>query len=436
MKAQLNRLDDISRRLFVERTAKTALGVSLLPAANLAMAQAQGGKAKHVIYLYMSGGMSHIDTWDPKPGAETQGPTGVAKMPSGDIISENYAALAPHWGRIAALTTLTQKTGDHRGGSYTMHTSYVPRATIIHPFLGSWAQKLLPPLNPGQTLPESVVIGGGGDHPGSGFMGPAFAPLPLGSATGGLPNSKPMVNEETFEDRLDLVKTFNEMFTKKYHTEDVSAYNAFYDRTLDLMTSKDLEAFDLTKEKQEARDKYGNTGAGQGMLLARRLVQNGVRFVEVNIGGHDNHSGIFETGPGQNFRGTAQALASLLDDLQQTGLLDSTLVVMTTEFGRTPNINVNDGRDHHPLCFSGMLAGAGIVGGQKYGKSDAKGYAVDENPVSPADFNATIAVATGMPLDKLIYSPSGRPFLIAGHKEDPKTKEIIPEGVPIKQILA
>lgn len=436
MISYLNRLDEVSRRQFVERTALTALGVSLLPGANLAMAQARGGKAKHVIYLYMGGGMSHIDTWDPKPGAETQGPTAVAKTSGGEIISQNYEALLPHWNKIAVVNTLTQKTGDHRGGSYTMHTSYTPRATIVHPFLGSWAQKLLPPISDSQTLPESVVIGGGGDHPGSGFMGPGFAPLPLGSASGGLPNSKPMVDEPTFEDRLDLVKTFNGMFTRKYHTEEVAAYSEFYDKTLNLMTSKDLEAFDLNKEPQEMRSKYGNTGAGQGLLLARRLVQNGVRFVEVNIGGHDNHSGIFEAGPAQNFRGTAQALASLFEDLQATGLISETLVVMTTEFGRTPIINVNNGRDHHPLCFSGMLAGAGIAGGQKYGKSDARGYAVEENPVTPADFNATIAVATGMPLDKVIFSPSGRPFLIAGHKEDPKTKQIVPEGQPITQVLS
>lgn len=436
MKSYLNRLDDLSRRSFLERTAMATLGVGLLPAAaDRAFAQATaGGKAKHIIYLYMDGGMSHIDTWDPKPGSDTQGPTGVVKTSSGDILSENYEALLPHWDKIAAIRTLTQKTGDHRGGSYTMHTSYTPRATIIHPSFGAWAQKLLGKMN--STLPDSVVIRGGGNHPGAGFMGPAFEPIPLGSATGGLPNSKAMVDGGTLDERLRLMDTFNESFNRKFQTADVQAYNEFYANTIELMKSEDLAAFNINDEPDSKKQLFGPGAAGQGLLLASRLIQNDIRYVEVNVGGHDNHNAIFEAGPAQNFRNTAQALAALFETLQAEGKLSETLVVMTTEFGRTPNINVNNGRDHHPLCFSGMLAGAGIAGGQAYGKSDAKGYAVAEDPVTPMDFNATIAAAMGMPLDKVVFSPSGRPFLIAGHQEDAKTKEIVSEGKPIASILS
>jgi len=431
----LHSFDEMTRRRFAERTALAALGVSILPGANQAIAASRGGKAKHVIYLYMSGGMSHIDTLDPKPDAETQGPTGITKTKGGELLSANFEALAPHFSKLAIINSLTQRTGDHRGGSYTMHTSYSPRASVVHPFLGSWSQKLLGPRDTEHTLPQSVVIGGGGNHPGAGFLGPAYAPLPLGSATSGLANSKLQVGEDVFEERMDLLEEFNAGFTRKYQTQEVEAYSSFYDNTLDLMRSRDLDAFDLKKEPEGMRRKYGNNPAGQGLLLARRLVQNGVHFVEVNVGGHDNHSGIFDAKPAQNFQNSATALAALLEDLQATGLLDETLIVMTTEFGRTPTINANAGRDHHPLCFSGLLAGAGIAGGQKYGKSDANGYAVEEDPVTAADFNATIATATGIPLDKVVFAPSGRPFLVAGHKEDPRTRQVISEGQPILQVL-
>jgi uncharacterized protein (DUF1501 family) len=436
MKSNLNRLDDFSRRRFLEKTAMAAFGVGLLPAAaDRAFAQAAtAGKAKHLIYLYMDGGMSHIDTFDPKPGADTQGPTGITKTASGDLLSENFEALVPHWDKIAAIRSLTQKTGDHRGGSYVMHTSYNPRATIIHPSLGAWAQKLLGKMNP--TLPDSVVIRGGGNHPGAGFMGPAFEPIPLGNATGGLPNSESIVDSGTFSERLKLMDAFNEQFNGKFQTSDVQAYNEFYANTIELMQSSDLAAFDIKAESDTKKQLFGTSIVGQGLLLASRLIRHDIRYVEVNIGGHDNHTGIFEAGPSQNFRNTAQALAALFETLAAEGKLEETLVVMTTEFGRTPNINVNNGRDHHPLCFSGMLAGAGIAGGQAYGTSDAKGYAVTENPVTPMDFNATIASAMGIPTDKTVFSPSGRPFLLAGHSEDPQTGQIVSDGKPVASILA
>lgn len=436
MKSKLNRLDDLSRRSFIEKAAMTAFGVSLLPAAaDRAFAQAAtGGKAKHLIYLYMNGGMSHIDTLDPKPGSDTQGPTGVVKTASGELLSENFEALTPHWDKIAAVRTLTQKTGDHRGGSYVMHTSYTPRATIIHPSLGAWAQKLLGKMNP--TLPDSVVIRGGGNHPGAGFMGPEFEPIPLGNATGGLPNSKALVDSGTFSERLSLMNTFNEAFNAKYRTNDVEAYNEFYTNTIELMQSSDLDAFNINAEPESKRQLFGQSPAGQGLLLASRLIQHDIRYVEININGHDNHNGIFEAGPTQHLRNSAQALAALFETLEADGKLGETLVVMTTEFGRTPNINVNNGRDHHPLCFSGLLAGAGIAGGQAYGKSDAKGYAPVDEPVTPMDFNATIATAMGMDIEKVVFSPSGRPFLIAGHSEDPQTGEIVSEGKPIASLLA
>ena len=179
MKHALNSLDPLSRRQFAQRLARAAMGVSLLPMADQVMGQAVGGKAKHIIYMYMAGGMTHLDTFDPKPGTEEGGKTGIAKTPvPGIVLSEFLPKLAERFNDIAVVRTLQQRTADHRGASYWMRTSYQPRATIKHPCLGPWAQRLLGKSH--ETLPDSVVIGGGGQHPGAGFLGPNFEPLPIG----------------------------------------------------------------------------------------------------------------------------------------------------------------------------------------------------------------------------------------------------------------
>lgn len=439
MKDQLNKLDQLSRRQFVARTAKTALGVSILPlgAAGLARA-AGGGKAEHCIFFYMSGGMTHMDTFDPKPGTETGGKTkGISTGVAGVELAEFMPQLAQRFSDIAVVRSMTQKTGDHRGGAYWMRTSYEPRATIIHPTMGPWAQTLLGKKH--DTLPDSVVIGGGGEHPGAGFFGPALAPLPIGDPDKGVQNSTPYtgVSNDLFEKRLDLANTFDESFRRKFQTDEVKAYTQFYEETLKLMKSEDLETFDLTKEDkyEEKAARYGATRIGKGAMLAKRLVSSGVRFVEVVSGGWDMHNDLWtaiQTTGGD----LDKALGSLIDDLKAEGLFEKTLIVVGTEFGRTPVINVNGGRDHHPRVFSTMFAGGGISGGQAYGSSDAKGIAVEENPVEPQDFNATIAHAMGLDLNKVIYAPSGRPFLVAGHTRDEKTDTIVSEGTPIMELFS
>ncbi|MCB1062878.1 MAG: DUF1501 domain-containing protein [Verrucomicrobiae bacterium] len=435
MKRAFNSLDPLSRRSFVERMAKAAMGVSLLPLADQVLAQSAGGKAKHIIYLYMAGGMTHLDTFDPKPGTEVGGKTEVAKTPvPGIVLGQYLPKLAERMNDIAVVRTLQQRTADHRGASYWMRTSYQARATIKHPCMGPWAQRLLGKMH--ETLPDSVVVGGGGQHPGAGFLGPNFEPLPIGDPQGGLPNSEisKTIDDSLFGKRLKMMETFNSDFNRKFKNEEIAAYNQFYDNALELMKSSDLEVFDLTKETQEKRDAYGMNQFGQGLLLAKRLVTQGIRYVEVVKGGWDMHNdlwGNIETTAGE----LDQAVAALIDDLKAEGKFDETLIVLTTEFGRSPRINANAGRDHHSLCFSGMLAGGGIKGGQVFGKSDDKGHAPAEDMVEQKDFNATIAMAAGMPLDQIVYSPSGRPFMVAGHKEDLETKEIRPEGKPIMPFL-
>ncbi len=439
MKDQLNKLDQLSRRQFVARAAKTALGVSILPigGANRLLA-AGGGKAEHCIFFYMSGGMTHMETFDPKPGTETGGKTkGISTGVAGVELAEFMPQLAKRFSDIAVVRSMTQKTGDHRGGAYWMRTSYEPRATIIHPSMGPWAQTLLGKKH--DTLPDSVVIGGGGEHPGAGFFGPALAPLPIGDPDKGVQNSAPYngVSEDLFEKRLDLMNTFDDSFRRKFQTDEVKAYTQFYEETLKLMKSEDLATFDLSLEEkyEEKAARYGNTRVGKGAMLAKRLVSSGVRFVEVVSGGWDMHNDLWDAIPTTGGQ-LDQALGSLIDDLKAEGLFEKTLIVVGTEFGRTPIINANGGRDHHPRVFSTMFAGGGITGGQAYGSSDEKGIAVKENPVEATDFNATIAYAMGLDLNKVIYAPSGRPFLVAGHTRDPKSDAIVSEGQPIMDLFS
>ena len=238
--------------------------------------------------------------------------------------------------------------------------------------------------------------------------------------------------------RMELMNTFDDGFRRKFETDEVTAYSQFYDETLELMKSEDLDAFMVAKEEgyQKKLENYGNGRLGKGALLAKRLVKSGVRFVEVNSGGWDMHNDLWGGAIQQRAGELDKALAALIADLKAEGLFEKTIIAVGTEFGRTPKINANGGRDHHPRVFSTMFAGGGIVGGQVYGKSDKLGMAVEENPVTPLDFNATIAYSLGIDLNKVIYAPSGRPFLIAGHKRDAESNEIVSEGKPIMQFFS
>jgi uncharacterized protein (DUF1501 family) len=250
-------------------------------------------------------------------------------------------------------------------------------------------------------------------------MGPKFGPLVLNNANEGLRNSKLRdgLSESDFADRLMLASQFDKKFHETYTHDKVKAQREMYDDAVRLMRSEDLKAFDLTQESEATRENYGTNGFGQGVLLARRLVENDVRFVEVSLGGWDTHSNNFAS-VSQRASILDQALSTLLADLTRRGMLEETLVVVATEFGRTPRINQNNGRDHFPKAFSCMLAGGGINGGQAYGVTDETGENVIENKVQVPDFNATIAHALGLPLDKVVLSPSKRPFTVA-HKGRP-----------------
>ena len=418
MKSLVAMLDGFDRRRFLEQAAKSLLGVSLFPAMSRAVSAAEAestGKAKRLIYLFMSGGMTHLDTFDLKPGHPNQGATKpIGTNVAGIAISEFLPVLATEFDKIAVIRSMFTQTGDHEDGEYLMRTSYEQIATERHPSVGPWIQKFRGRQS--KSLPDTVLIGAPPRHPGAGFLDPSFSPLPIGDPNRGLENTVPpaYLTAESFEKRVDLIQQFDKKFRQKFKSRDLQSYTDFYAEATSLLSSGELKAFDLNQEKKEDRDRYGRDAFGQGCLLARRLIESNVRCVEVTCGGWDMHTSIYNAGTLPSRAGIMdRALGNLIKDLSKSGLLDETLIVLTTEFGRSPQLNYNAGRDHHPAVFSTVLAGGGIRGGQLYGSSDSAGHAVDQDGVSPADFNATIATALGLPLTKEIFSPTGRPFKVA-----------------------
>ena len=395
----------MNRREFADTAAKTFLGVTAAP---LIASGERLPTAKNVIYLYMNGGMTHLDTFDPKPGAETQGPTkAIRTNVDGLIISENFPKLAHVMDKVAIIRSMSSTTGAHGEGQYLFHTSYKPRNTIKHPFLGAWVTKLQGKYN--KTLPGSVGISTPSNLAGAGYLKAVHQPLVIGDPNQGLKNSKHQ-NLSKLDKRLDLLSKAEQNFMGRYsHLKSVKAYTEMYDDAISLMSSSDLEVFDLNKEDSYIRDQYGRDRFGQGVLLARRLIDRNVRFVEVQYGGWDTHVNNFISVP-ERTAIVDQALSTLIRDLEARGKLDETLIVLATEFGRTPRINQNAGRDHYPKAFSCLLAGGGIKGGIAYGKTDDRGETIIENRVTIQDFNATIAHAMGIDGSQIIHSPSGRPF--------------------------
>lgn len=417
----MNPNSDLSRRRFVTNAAQSFLGVNALvglPALSRAAGVGasplrQVPTAKRVIYLYMSGGMSHLDTLDPKPGGDVMGPTKQIRTAVDDlVVSDNLPLLSKHAEKLAIVNSMTSTQGAHKQGNYYMHTSYELRSSIRHPAMGAWMLKFNGAANP--ALPGNVMIGNDSTHPGSGFFESSLSPLMIQDPESGLQNSslRGGMTEESFDFHRNLAAKLDAPFVEKYDQRNVRAYTDMYDDAVKLMRSRDLVAFDISDEPDGLKERYGKNPFGQGCLLARRLIENDVNFVEVTMGGWDTHNSNFINVPDQASMLDA-ALSTLLLDLERRGLIDDTLVVLATEFGRTPEINANEGRDHHPQAFSCMLAGGGITGGRVYGKTDERGSKVVDKAIKVPDLNATIGYSLGLPLDQVLYSPSMRPFTVA-----------------------
>ncbi len=419
------------RRSFMKAAAKNTLGVSFAGAVgsqalfgDKANAAVPDGKAKHIIYLFMDGAMTHLDTFDPKVGVEEAGETKpIQTRVPGMQFGNMFPKLAYLSGAVAAVRSLSTETGAHDKGKYLMRTAYKKLNSIQHPAMGAWMLAEKGRIN--RDLPGNFVIGSGNGHPGAGFLEPSLSPVPISNASDGLQNTKlpKYLPEELFGRRLTLASKFDEVFQRSRKNPNVEAYNQLYLEARRLMGSPHLKVFDIKEEKQEVRDAYGNNKFGQALLLSRRLVESGARFIEVSNGGWDMHQDIY-TRLKDKANEVDTGLSSLMRDLHSRGLLKDTMIVLTTEFGRKPKLNVNGGRDHHPGAFSSLLIGAGIKGGQVYGASDKTGFSVDKDHVSVSAFNKTIAAAAGLPLTEERFAPNGRPFKIGG------------DAQPIKELLA
>ena len=422
MKALSNEPD---RRQFMAGMAKSMLGVSMIPASEGLLSSSahaagvgssplkQVPTTRNVIFLYMTGGQSHLDTWDPKPeNKDVMGPTKAIKTSAdGVLIGEYLPRMAKQMHHATVINSMATNTAAHQQANYFMHTSFGLRSTITHPGLGAWLSVFQGAGNP--ALPPYVYIGNDSRHPGAGFFAKKHGPLMMSNPEAGLQNVRPQkgVTEERFNNRRDLAGLIDNGFTSEFATKDVKAYGDMYDNAVRLMRSEDLKAFDLSQESKEMRAAYGTDRFGQGCLLARRLVEHGVRFVEVSLGSWDTHTANFINVP-RMCETLDVALSTLVTDLERRGMLNDTMIVVTSEFGRTPKINQNQGRDHYPI-FSAVMMGGGIKGGVKYGATDKDGAQVAENKVTPPELNATIAYGLGLPLDQVLYSPTKRPFTVA-----------------------
>ena len=425
MKDFFSNLDEISRKSFFLRVARSTLGVSLTPSflmsAEPISKKVLNKKApcERVIFLYMRGGMSQADTFDPKEKVSIGGKSKPIKTQSPELLlSDQLPKLAQQAKDLSVIRSMTTKTGAHSQARYVMHTGHRQKTGIIHPQLGSWAQMFLGKSHP--ILPSSVLIASG--NPGPGFLPPDHSPLPIGNAARGIKDLLPEVDKVQLNKRVRLAQEFSSAFSHYFPHDDVKAYNDFYNQTVKFMSGDMAEPFDIQREPGNLRTQYGNHPFGQGVLLARRLVERGVRYVEVSSSQNwdSMHGGTNSLSRLANeLDGTVSAL---MIDLRDRGMLDSTMVVVTTEFGRTPKVKGNGGRDHHPNGFSAMLAGGGIKGGISVGETDENGRAPFPE-YEPKDLHATIATALGMTGTKIRRLP-GRPSFLGGK---PK---------PIREILA
>lgn len=412
--------------------AQSLLGVSLAgglgprgwhPLAQAAELTTPTGKAKSVIFLTMTGAMSHLETLDPKPGTSSQGETQAiqTRLP-GVTLGSLMPKLSYLMNGLTLIRSLSTETGDHAQGKYIMRTSYKPLNSIRHPGMGAWVNHVQDKTN--KHLPGNVLIGPSAGHPGPGFLSASLAPVPISNPSVGLQNtqSPPYLADDQFKRRMSLANQFDSAFKAKHESQLVEAYDQTYREAVRLMGSTELKVFDLSAEKEQVRKAYGDTPFGQSCLLARRLVEKGVRFVEVEFGNWDHHADIYKSCP-KMVTELDDGLGALIRDLASRGLLDEVLVVLNTEFGRSPAINENAGRDHHPGVFSGLMCGAGVKAGVVFGKSDELGGSVEEDGLTHQDINATIAAAMGLPLDREFLAPNGRPFRICD------------DGQPIKALL-
>ncbi|UUO04566.1 DUF1501 domain-containing protein [Blastopirellula sp. J2-11] len=394
-------------------------------------ASESGTKNKAVIMLWLSGGPATIDMWDLKPGNVNGGEfQEIQTATPGVRISEHMPKLAANSNELAIIRSMTSKEGDHGRATQFVQTGYVPQGAIKFPSIGALCAHEIGDRE--SDLPSFVSISPGRQRSllGGGFLGPEYSPLVIGGQRRGeqdlivpdLSRTKG-VSDETQNQRLAMLSNLDKSFHADRPDAVVSALHSASQKALRLMRPEAASSFRLDDEPVELRDRYGRNTFGQGCLMARRLVERGISFVEVTLGGWDTHNDNFSRV--KELSTTLDTgFAALLEDLKQRGMLESTVVMCQGEFGRTPRINGRSGRDHWPQTWATVLAGGGIRGGQALGATNENGTEVIERPVVVPDVIATVCETIGVNPMKQNMSNVGRPIRIAD-----------PEAMPIEELL-
>jgi Protein of unknown function (DUF1501) len=428
----------LSRRQAITVGAIGGLGLTLTDFFRMRSAQAEiknyeskEGKAKSVIFIFMPGGMAHQETFDPKPYApvEYRGPmNSIATNVEGVRFNEMFVQTAQIADKLTICRSMTHGEAAHERGTHNMFTGYRPSPALIFPSMGSVVAHEFGPRN---NLPPYVCIPNQpNEFAGTGYLSSSYAGFSLGADPADpsfqvrdlkLPGD---VNEDRFTTRRRMLDVVNDRFKKIEKSDALDAVDTFYQRAYSLISSqKAREAFDINQEDAATRDLYGRNTAGARMLLARRLVEAGTRFVTLTYGGWDMHDNIDGSIRAQ-VPAFDQGFAALIRDLDSRGLLDSTMVCIASEFGRTPKINATAGRDHWPKVFSVVMAGGGIKRGSVYGASDATASEPEKDALTVEDWATTIYDCMGIVADKELMAPGDRPI------------EIVNDGQVRKELLA
>jgi len=404
----------MSRRHFMSHLAgAAALAAPATTFTNTLLANAQDMRKRHkaAILLWMGGGPSTMDIWDLKPGAPTGGPfKQISTSADGVAISEHMPLMAQQMHQMAIVRSMSTREADHMRGRYYMHTGYVPNPNVEHPSYGSVIAHELASQVPDLEIPPFVSVGGGSVGPG--FLGMTWAPFVVDSS-GRVRNLDMGIDQTRVNQRLEMLATIEKRFIGEERGGSARDHAKVLDRTVKLMTSEQMKAFKIDEEPEAVRERYGTTGFGRGCLMACRLVEQGVPFVEVDLGGWDNHQGIFNTLADNKLPELDKAMSALVEDLVQRGIYDDTAVIWMGEFGRTPNINGDGGRDHWARSWSVVVGGAGFRRGVAVGETSSDGKEIITEPYSSQDVMASVLKSLGISLETTFTATNGRPMKIA-----------------------
>jgi hypothetical protein len=402
----------MTRRHFVQHLAGAAgLAGSAFALGHSLRVNAAELKRSHksCILLWMGGGPPTIDMWDMKPGATTGGQFKPISTAGDGQINELMPLVAKQMKHLSIVRSMSTREADHTRGTYYLHTGFVPNPNVLHPGYGSVVAHELREKTKDLQIPPFVAIGGATEGPG--FLGMAYAPFQVDS-NGRVRDLETSTDKARMRDRMQLLGMLEKRFIDQNRGTAAAEHAKVLQSTVELMTSKQMEAFRVDAEPREMRDEYGNSGFGRGCLMARRLVEVGVPFVEVSMGGWDLHQNCFTTLE-TKLPELDKAMSALVEDLSQRGLLENTVILWMGEFGRTPRINETAGRDHWARSWSVVLGGGGIPGGQVIGATNEDGTQVTTEPYSSEDLMATVCQTMGISLETVFTASNGRPMKIA-----------------------